>query len=44
MPEKLILGRYRPVSRIGSGGFAEVSLAWDTRLQRRVAIKSLKLD
>lgn len=44
MPEKLILGRYRPVGQIGSGGFAEVSLAWDTRLQRRVAIKSLRLD
>lgn len=44
MSDKLILGRYRPIGQLGSGGFATVSLAWDTRLQRRVAIKCLQLD
>ncbi len=40
----LILGRYRVISRAGSGGFATVQLAWDTRIQRRVAIKCLRLE
>ena len=40
----LILGRYRLISQAGSGGFATVQLAWDTRIQRRVAIKCLRLD
>lgn len=40
----LILGRYRAISQAGSGGFATVQLAWDTRIQRRVAIKCLRLD
>lgn len=44
MSDKLILGRYRPIGQLGSGGFATVTLAWDTRLQRRVAIKRLQLD
>lgn len=41
MEGRLILNRYRPLAEIGSGGFATVILAWDTRMQRRVAIKRL---
>ncbi|MBO4364952.1 MAG: serine/threonine protein kinase [Eggerthellaceae bacterium] len=44
MPDELILGRYRRISQAGAGGFATVQLAWDTRIQRRVAIKCLRLD
>ncbi|MEG0757268.1 MAG: serine/threonine-protein kinase [Raoultibacter sp.] len=42
--EQLILNRYRPISEAGSGGFATVQVAWDTRIQRRVAIKCIQLD
>jgi eukaryotic-like serine/threonine-protein kinase len=34
-------GRYRIVHRLGSGGMAEVWLAEDTHLQRRIALKVL---
>ena len=44
MQGDLILGRYRCISQAGAGGFATVQLAWDTRIQRRVAIKCLRLD
>ena len=44
MQERLILDRYRPISEAGSGGFATVQLAWDTRIQRKVAIKSIQLN
>ena len=37
----LIDGRYRVVSRVGSGGMAEVYCAEDTQLGRRVAVKLL---
>ena len=43
MEQQLILDRYRPLAELGDGGFATVTLAWDTRMQRRVAIKRLKL-
>lgn len=39
----LILDRYRPLEELASGGFADVVLAYDTRMQRRVAIKRLPL-
>jgi serine/threonine protein kinase len=37
----LILDRYRPLEDLARGGFGEVVLAYDTRIQRRVAIKRL---
>jgi len=40
---QLILERYRPLTELGEGGFGTVVLAWDTRMQRRVAIKRLPL-
>lgn len=44
MSDQLILDRYRPIAEAGSGGFATVQLAWDTRIKRRVAIKCIRLD
>src|SRR5580704_18743631 len=37
----VIDGRYRVISRVGSGGMAEVYCAEDTQLGRRVAVKLL---
>ncbi|MDO4532253.1 MAG: serine/threonine-protein kinase [Coriobacteriia bacterium] len=42
--EQLILGRYRVLAEAGSGGFGTVQLAWDTRMQRRVAVKVIDLS
>lgn len=44
LPQQLILGRYRPLEELGEGGFGSVVLAWDTKMQRRVAIKRLPLS
>ncbi|MDO4502236.1 MAG: serine/threonine-protein kinase [Coriobacteriia bacterium] len=41
---RLILDRYRPTAKAGSGGFATVYKAWDTLMQRDVAIKEIKLS
>lgn len=41
--QQLICERYRPLEELGSGGFGDVILAWDTRMQRRVAIKRIPL-
>lgn len=41
---RLILNRYRPLSEAGAGGFGTVQVAWDTRIQRKVAIKCIELD
>lgn len=42
--QNLILNRYRVIDTAGKGGFATVQVAWDTRIQRRVAIKCLPID
>lgn len=41
--EEVLLGRYRVLERRGTGGFGAVCTCWDTRLQRRVAIKRMPL-
>lgn len=42
-PDEILLGRYRVLERRGTGGFGTVCTCWDTRLQRRVAIKRMPL-
>lgn len=41
--DEILLGRYRVLERRGTGGFGTVCTCWDTRLQRRVAIKRMPL-
>lgn len=43
-PSRMLLGRYLPEGEAGSGGFASVIVAWDTRIRRRVAIKCMPLE
>ena len=40
---RLILDRYEPIGTAGVGGFGTVQIAWDPRIQRRVAIKTIPL-
>src|SRR6476659_3046903 len=40
-PETVVDGRYRVISRVGSGGMADVYLAQDQLLGREVAVKVL---
>ena len=42
--DERILGRYQPLYEAGSGGFATVVVAYDTRMRREVAIKCIPLD
>ena len=42
-PSEILLGRYRVLARCGTGGFGTVCVCWDTRLQRRVAIKRMPI-
>ena len=44
MADRLILNRYRQIETKGKGAFGTVDVAWDTRLQRRVAIKRIPLS
>ena len=41
--DRTLLGRYRVLETRASGGFGSVEVCWDTRLQRRVAIKCMPL-
>ena len=41
--KRLILDRYEPIGTAGAGGFGTVQIAWDPRIQRRVAIKTIQL-
>lgn len=41
--DEAILGRYKVLGQRGTGGFGTVCVCWDTRLQRRVAIKRMPL-
>lgn len=41
---QLLFNRYRILETRATGGFGSVEICWDTRLQRRVAIKKLPLQ
>ncbi|MEM8735288.1 MAG: serine/threonine-protein kinase, partial [Planctomycetota bacterium] len=40
--ELLLPARYRQISKLGQGGIGEVWKAWDTQLQREVAVKTIR--
>ncbi|MFQ5575217.1 MAG: serine/threonine-protein kinase, partial [Terriglobia bacterium] len=41
MSENLLFGRYEILEKLGDGGSSEVSRAFDTRMEREVAIKKV---
>ncbi len=41
---EVFLGRYRLLSTLGQGAMGSVFLAWDPRLKRHVAIKTIQLE
>lgn len=41
--KQLILDRYEVMGTAGAGGFGTVQIAWDPRIQRKVAIKTIML-
>ncbi len=41
--QPMLLGRYRVVETRGTGGFGAVRVCWDSRLDRKVAIKCMPL-
>lgn len=43
MQGPMILNRYQPIEVIGEGGGGKVEICWDTRIQRRVAIKRMPI-
>lgn len=42
--DEVILDRYRVIGSAGAGGFGTVVVAWDPRIQRKVAIKTIELS
>ena len=44
MEGQLILDRYKRINSAGCGGSGQVDICWDTRIQRRVAIKRIPLS
>ncbi|HEY3375489.1 MAG TPA: serine/threonine-protein kinase [Candidatus Aquicultor sp.] len=42
--DDLLLNRYEIISKLGSGGFSDVYKAFDTRMEREVAIKRIRLQ
>lgn len=43
-PGQTLVGRYTVLTRLGSGGMGEVVAAYDSRLDRRVALKLLRYE
>lgn len=43
-PESLLLDRYAVLGDAGQGAFGSVVIGWDTRIERRVAIKCMPLE
>ncbi len=41
---RVFLGRYQVLEQIGAGAMGSVFLGWDPKLQRRVALKTVRLD